>query len=110
MLLERVDFLKIGRTVARECAVGALTGACYGLVAGALGALLFGSASAPIWLFGLQIAAALAAVMTLSATLGGLIPFAFQRLAIDPNVATGTFVIAGVDVVGVWVFMWLATL
>ena len=109
MLLEKVDFLQLSRVLWRELVVGTLTGLCYGLPAAALAATLFAffglDPTFDPLLFGARAALALLAVITLAATLGGLMPYGFHRAGIDPAVATGTFVIAAVDLLGVWLYL-----
>lgn len=91
--------------VLRELLVGLACGVIYGLLLGVVGGLLagFGEVLAfgnPLT-FGLTIGASLCAAMVIAAIVGSAVPMLFQRLSIDPAVATGPFVTTAVDVLGI---------
>ncbi len=97
------------RVVSRELLVGLACGAFYGILLGGVGALVahldaenlrFGDPLS----FGLTITVSLCAAMVIAAVVGSSVPMLFQRLSIDPAVATGPFVTTAVDVLGVLVY------
>jgi magnesium transporter len=55
------------------------------------------------------VAAATLASMTLATALGAVVPILFKRLGLDPATATGPFVITTIDVLGVWIYMLIAS-
>jgi magnesium transporter len=67
-----------------------------------------------IWLRDWQLAAivggALSTVILVAATLGTVMPFTLRRLGIDPAVAQGPFVTTLNDIIGILVYLGLATL
>jgi magnesium transporter len=92
-----------------------LLGVFYGILLGTVGGLIahfispemaFGN---PVS-FGLTISVSLVAAMVIAATVGSGVPMIFQRLSIDPAVATGPFVTTSVDVLGVLVYFAMAGL
>lgn len=93
------------RTIGREVAVGLMMGVIYGSVVGAIaggfGAALF---------YGLVVGCALMCSMFIAALVGSSIPLLFERLHIDPAVATGPFVTTAVDVLGTLAYFSLAVL
>ena len=93
------------RVILREVFVGALNGAAFGVITGAVASLWFGLA-------GLGVVIALAMLTNLIAgALGGiLIPQLLNRFRIDPAVSSGAFVTTVTDVVGYGSFLGIATL
>jgi magnesium transporter len=93
------------RVILREVFVGALNGAAFGVITGAVASLWFGLA-------GLGAVIALAMLTNLIAgALGGiLIPQLLNRFHIDPAVSSGAFVTTVTDVVGYGSFLGIATL
>ena len=62
------------------------------------------------WRLALVVGSALAAVILVAATLGTVMPFFLRRLGIDPAVAQGPFVTTLNDIIGILVYLGLATL
>jgi magnesium transporter len=93
------------RIIGREMLVGALNGAIFGLLTGAVAAIWFGVA-------GLGVVIALAMLTNLVAgALGGiLVPVVLDRADVDPAVSSGAFVTTVTDVVGYSSFLGIATL
>jgi magnesium transporter len=92
------------RVILREVFVGALNGAAFGLITGAVASIWFGLA-------GLGVVIALAMLTNLVAgALGGiLIPQLLNRFRIDPAVSSSAFVTTVTDVVGYGSFLGIAT-
>ena len=62
-------------------------------------------------MFGLTVGVSLCGAMIIATVVGSLVPMIFQRLSIDPAVATGPFVTTAVDILGVlFYFLMAATL
>lgn len=93
---------------------GRVTGEAFtGLVLGTVFSVLIGAYS---WFrYGephtaLAIGAALACNMMFAALMGSLVPLTLRRFGVDPAIATGPFVTTGMDIVGVTVYLSIASL
>jgi magnesium transporter len=62
------------------------------------------------WYLAAVVGGSLATVILVAATLGTIMPFTLRRLGIDPAVAQGPFVTTLNDVIGILVYLGLATL
>jgi magnesium transporter len=62
------------------------------------------------WRLAVIVGGALATVILVAATLGTVMPFTLRRLGIDPAVAQGPFVTTLNDIIGILVYLGLATL
>lgn len=76
-----------------------------------LGAALYAAVSIWLgeWRLGLVVAGSLATVIVVAATLGTVMPFALRRAGVDPAVAQGPFVTTLNDVIGIFVYLGLAS-
>jgi len=83
-----------------------------GVVLALLGSTLVGLAAFVIGgfdiLLGLTVGSAILSNMATAALLGSLIPLAFQRIHVDPAVATGPIMTTFMDVVGILVYFLIA--
>ena len=50
----------------------------------------------------------LCVAMTVSATVAAFIPLLFERIKIDPAVATGPFITSAIDIMGVSIYLTIA--
>jgi magnesium transporter len=113
--LGHIDVTQMAKVGARELAIGLLGGLIYGVLLGSI-AFAFGFADANVianggaFRFGLTIAISLCGAMIIAAVVGSLVPMLFQRLSIDPAVATGPFVTTAVDIVGVLFYFVVAVI
>jgi magnesium transporter len=113
LALGRIQVNELLRVVTREGATGLLCGAIYGLLLGVVGGLMargdqkLAAFGGPMD-FGVTIGLSLGAAMLLAALVGSAVPILFQRLSIDPAVATGPFVTTAVDVLGVLFYFGVA--
>ncbi len=114
LALGQIQVDQLVKVVMREFFVGLSCGVIYGILLGVVGGILarfdidnlqFGN---PIT-FGLTIGASLCAAMIIAAVVGSGVPMIFQRLSIDPAVATGPFVTTAVDVLGILAYFGAAT-
>lgn len=93
-----------GRVIWREAVVGAVNGAVFALVTGAVAWVWFGDP-----MLGAVIGAAMILTLVAAAVAGVLIPIALERAGVDPAVASGPFVTTVTDVVGFFAFLGIAT-
>ena len=93
------------RSVRKELAVGILNGLLFALLAGILTYFWFENL-----LLGGVIGGAMVINMVVAGVSGALLPLFFDRIGIDPAVASGVFVTTVTDVVGFFAFLGLASL
>lgn len=106
LALGRIQIHEVMKVVGRETGTGALCGSVYGLLLGVVGGFMSrGDAQLAEYggslEFAITIGVSLGAAMMLAAFVGSAVPILFERLSIDPAVATGPFVTTSVDVLGV---------
>ncbi len=100
----RIQAIGTWQSVLRESAAGAL-----------LGLLLSIIVSLMAWVLGYQqqvamaVGGSLLAIATVAATAGSLLPLLFRRLGFDPALMSAPFITTVVDVVGVFVYLQLAS-
>jgi magnesium transporter len=93
------------RVILRELAAGAVNGAAFGVITGAVAANWFQNVGiAPV------IALAMCTNLIAGALGGVLVPLALERWKIDPAVSSSAFVTTVTDVVGYGAFLSIATL
>ncbi|HIE06829.1 MAG TPA: magnesium transporter [Desulfarculaceae bacterium] len=101
----RVTMDTIAKVIWREARIGILMGIICGLSVGII---------ALIWhhepMIGVVVASAMSASMTVAATMGAFAPIFFQKLDIDPAIASGPFVSTSNDIIGILIYMTTATL
>ena len=104
-----------GRYLLREIGIGLLLGLIYGLMIGVYTSFAYGQASvlwtkpfpegvqmffSGAWALSLTVGISIFLSMAMSACVGAMTPLVFNRLNIDPAVATGPIVTTTVDVLG----------
>lgn len=104
LALGEIDVLRMGRRVLRELQVAALNGIVLAVILfvavvawrrdSGLGLLLFGS---------------LILVIFVAAFIGSSVPLLFQRWRIDPAIATGPFITVCNDIIGLAIYLSLAS-
>lgn len=104
-----VEHTRIGRLVLREVALGASLGMIYGIVIALVAPLVGTAGSDPLGL-GLVITLGMMGSMIIAAAVGTSVPLILHRLNIDPAIATGPFVTTAVDILGLLLYFWLATI
>lgn len=92
------------RVVLRELGAGMLNGIGLALILGIAGSLIFGQP-----LLGVVLGLAMVVNQIVAALAGVLVPLTFDRLGLDPALASGTFVTTMTDVMGFFAFLGLAT-
>ena len=93
------------RTVLREMGAAVVIGVTCGVVASGVAWLWFGEP-----MVGICVGASMFIVISLAVFLGVVSPLAFHRLGIDPAVASGPFITTTNDIVGLFIYLGLATL
>lgn len=101
----RITLENVRRSIWREAKIGITMGIICGLVVGLIALAWHHEA-----MIGLVVAIAMSASMTIAAAMGALVPTIFQRLKIDPAIASGPFVTTSNDIIGILVYMGTATI
>lgn len=100
----RVDFNNLRRVLFKEIRIGLLMGITCGVVAGC---------AAVLWhknpFLGPIVALAMVTAITIAASMGTLIPAFFKKVKIDPAIASGPFVTTANDIVGIIIYLSIAT-
>lgn len=110
LALGHLEFVDLGRILGREFAIGALIGFAYGALTALFVALYFGThADIESLDFALVTGGSVAAAMLLATMLGAAAPLVFDRIGLDPAVASGPFVTTTIDVLAVWMYLAMAT-
>lgn len=102
----RINMQHFFTVVAKEFFVGLALGAVFGILLGVTTTFEY---LTPSYL-GLVVGISVFAVMTMSATIGTIIPLILKRLNIDAAIATGPFITTSIDVLGVSLFFHMARL
>ncbi|MCP3874964.1 MAG: magnesium transporter [Desulfobacteraceae bacterium] len=100
------DFYKV---VSKELAVGLILGLIYGIFIGIIARFTFVSEPFAIPL-AFAVGLAILSSMSIAALVGSMVPLVFERLNIDPAVATGPFVTTSIDIVSVYCYFMIANL
>lgn len=95
----------VAARVGAEAITGLLLGVVFSLVIGVYSYVRYGDLHTA-----LAIGIALSCNTTAAALMGTLVPLTLRRFGVDPAIATGPFVTTGMDVVGVTVYLSIASL
>lgn len=93
----------------RETGIGVLLGTLYGVLLAGYAVFRYGDQPGGVAGLALTVGLSILASMTSSATVGAMTPLIFDRLHIDPAVATGPIVTTTVDVLGILVYFGTAS-
>lgn len=113
LALGQIDVTHMARVALRELAIGMMGGLVYGVILGVV-AVLFGRSDPAVMsaggalAFGASVSISLCGAMVIAAVVGSLVPMIFERINIDPAVATGPFVTTAVDILGVLFYFGVA--
>jgi magnesium transporter len=91
-----IDVRDVGPLVLKELRVGLLLGSFYGVILAVYGYAVYNSIA-----LGQVVGLTILVNMTGAALLAVLLPMFFQRVKVDPAVATGPFVTTAIDILGV---------
>lgn len=89
--------------LSREVAIGGLLGVMLGTIVTVWAHWLQGD-----WLVSLTVGLSLVVISTLASFAGGILPFVFSRLKLDPAIISAPFITTMVDVLGVFTYFQLA--
>ncbi len=103
----RINLGDFSRVVSKELAVGLILGLIYGLFIGVIASFTFASEPFAIPL-AFAVGLAIITSMSVAALVGSMVPLIFERLNIDPAVATGPFVTTSIDIVSVYCYFMIA--
>jgi len=104
----RINIEDFSKVVTKELAVGVILGVIYGLFIGIIARLTFSAESFAVPL-AFAVGLAIITSMTVAALVGSMVPLIFERLNIDPAVATGPFVTTSIDIVSVYCYFMIAS-
>jgi len=93
----------------RETAIGVLLGILYGCLIGVYTFVAYGHTEAVLQLSA-TVGISVLVSMATSAVVGAFTPLLFERMRIDPAIATGPIVTTSVDVLGILVYFFTASL
>ncbi|MFV1956881.1 MAG: magnesium transporter [bacterium] len=102
----RLNVKELGKVILKELGVAVLLGGLYGVLLFILAYLQFGD----INYLGFIVGSSLLISMIMAAAIGTLMPIILHLIKIDPAVATGPFVTAAVDSLGILVYLGMATI
>ncbi|MEA2060464.1 MAG: magnesium transporter [Thermodesulfobacteriota bacterium] len=105
----RINTRDLVSVVAKELAIGLILGVVYGLFIGVVARIRFHSDPLALEL-AFAVCLAVISSMSVAALVGSLVPMLFEKIKIDPAVATGPFVTTSVDIVSVYFYFFIATL
>ena len=91
--------------VARQLGTTVILGAACGITLGVIGAIWYGK-----WTFGLLVTVGMFASVNIAGAVGTAIPLVSKSLGFDPALTAGPFETAFQDVVGISIFLGMATL
>lgn len=104
----RISLQDFSKVVTKELAVGLILGIVYGLFIGVIARLTFMTEPFSIPL-AFAVGLAIISSMSIAALVGSMVPLMFERLNIDPAVATGPFVTTAIDIVSVYCYFVIAS-
>ncbi len=100
------DFWKI---ITKELAIGLILGVFYGIFIGIVASITY--RTEPIFIpLAISVGLGVVASMSVAALVGSGIPLLFEKINVDPAVATGPFVTTAVDIVSVYCYFTIATI
>ncbi len=105
----RINLKDFSRVVSKELAVGLMLGVIYGIFIGVVAKVTFFEDVKALML-AISVGLAVLSSMSLAALVGSMVPLIFERLHIDPAVATGPFVTTAIDIVSVYCYFMIASL
>ena len=104
-----IDVQRLWQTVGREMLVGLALGAAYGALLSAVAFVLYQNDGVDVVGLGAVVGLSVCASMMIAAVVGSGLPLVFERLSIDPAVATGPFVTTAVDIAGILIYFAFAS-
>jgi len=93
------------KTVVRECGIALVIGLTCGATASSVAWLWLGET-----LVGICVGLAMFLAISVAVLMGVLVPMTFDRLGVDPAIASGPFITTTNDILGFFIYLGLATL
>ena len=113
LAIDEIDRRRMWKVAGQEFMVGLLVGLACGIVialATQLVASLLHADSVAPWRFGMVVGVSVAVGMTISATIGTIIPLLLERLDVDPALAAGPFITVLSDLSSLLVYFSVASI
>lgn len=104
----RINLRDFSKVVSKELAVGLILGVIYGVFIGVIARFTFAAEPFSVPL-AFAVGLAIISSMSIAALVGSMVPLIFERLNIDPAVATGPFVTTSIDIVSVYCYFTIAS-
>jgi magnesium transporter len=101
----QVQLTRWKRALLRQLTMTLMLGSATGISLGIVGALWYGK-----WTFGLVVMIGMFAAVNIAGVVGTIVPLLSKRLGFDPAITSGPFETAFQDVVGISIYLSLATL
>ncbi|MDO8527305.1 MAG: magnesium transporter [Deltaproteobacteria bacterium] len=101
----RMNFVQVWSVVFKEFKLALIMGVFYGLVLALFIYLRYGEQPH----LPLALGSVLVLTMILSVAMGTFIPLLFQKMGVDPAVATGPFVTTSINIFCMWIYLSIAT-
>jgi len=105
----RVNIRDFAKVISRELGVGFILGVTYGGLIAVVAKVSF-MAEPFSWALSVVVGGSILSSMTVAALVGTSVPMIFQRLNIDPAVATGPFVTTTMDLISVYFYFTITRL
>jgi magnesium transporter len=99
----QMDLVHVGGRIFKELRIGIAMGIACGLVVGVVSWLWMNELA-----LGLVVGLSMLTAIATAATMGALVPITFDRLHVDPALATGPFVTMSNDIIGLIIYFSLA--
>lgn len=93
------------RPLSRQLQTSVIIGSVCGMLIGIIGGIWHGK-----WQFGVVVGVSMFLAINISGTIGTMVPMISKRLGFDPAITTGPFETAFQDVLGITIFLSMATL
>ncbi|MBW1650491.1 MAG: magnesium transporter [Deltaproteobacteria bacterium] len=101
----RIDIRDFWKVVSKELSIGFILGSFYGLIIGSIAKIKYEAS-----FLGLAVGLAVVASMSVAALVGSVVPMLLVKFDIDPAVATGPFVTTAIDIIGIFLYLTIASL
>ena len=93
----------------KQLAVGVILGLIYGGFLGGVARFRFHQ-DITAGILALTVGLSVLCSMSLAALMGSFVPMVFKRMDIDPAVASGPFISTTIDVIGIFIYLSIATI
>ncbi|MCP3927336.1 MAG: magnesium transporter [Desulfobacterales bacterium] len=105
----RINSHEIWKVVIKELTIGVILGCIYGLLIAIVANVRFYDQQFAGYL-ALAVGLAVLSSMSIAALVGSFVPMLFEKLHIDPAIATGPFVTTSIDIVSVFFYFSIASI